>query len=423
MAAVLILTSPRLPPTTLRELCLENKSVVGNLNYLKNCDSNAFLRIARRPSRLFEEDSIWQSRPGYPILGTLGALPFRAVESIRARIAVSRLIGRDWYQPEYDTYYAGFILVNWLILTVAAVLFLLLVSGKPSSPVVLFPLTILVLNGVTKGFFWTPHTQIFNVLIPVASCAVAVSLLSKSQPLGRLLPIIGFCCGLASLVNGAFVLVLLTTTVALVSFLMRSRRQIPILSLLLAWLGFVAPLIAWRQYVVWKTGSFYMHEISAYRQFVWILDSLHREESGFLVLLGANVRSFVETVGESIALIVVMLGVALALCRTLRVRATTTMTVELKCAVGSFLLVGVPFFALMGYYTPRLTWELAPPLLILLSECLNSLGRAVSDRNFRFLKMSLVVAAIGYATTTLMLDQTRFLADKTLLESRVQSGK
>jgi hypothetical protein len=412
VVAFLILLAPPLQPNRLRTLCLEEKTLGHTLHYVKNCDSYAFIRLAHDPSQLFERDSIWQSRPGYPVLGWIGSLPFRAVESLVARIAVSRFVGRRWFQPQLDVYYAGYILVNWIVLAGSGILFLTLVpNGSLAFPVFL-PLVMLIINGVTKGFFWTPHTQVFNVLIPVLSCAAGVWAATKRPHAGRYLTLLGLCCGVASLIYGAFLLVFLTATLSILWSLKKSRALVPTWSLLLSWVAFGVPLVAWRQFVVWKTGGFYLHEVAAYHQFTWIVDSLKLGVPAFFVELINNFWLFAQTIVESLLEVLVLTCLAVAICKKASVSPTKGMPSELKIALGSFVAVAVPFFALMGYYAPRLSWELAPPLLIILAWMLSSLIAQIQGRVSTVANAVLLAVAIAYAIGIVAMDQSRFLMDK-----------
>jgi hypothetical protein len=329
-----------------------------------------------------------------------------------ARIAVSRFFGRAWYETPFDVYYAGFILVNWLALAASAAVFLRLIPQSASVPASLLPLAMLLMNGVTKAFFWTPHTQVFNVLIPVLSCAVAVSLVRAGKHSGLHLTLLGFCCGLLSLIYGAFILILLTAIISILWSRKNSRAPIPAGSILWALLAFSVPLLAWRQFVIWKTGSFYMHEVSTYRQFVWLADSLGRGMATFLSAVFENLRLFIETVVESVLAVIVLTSVAIALCHKKGIRPIKAMPVELRIALGSFVVAATPFFALMGYYTPRLSWELAPPALVILAWALSSLMTQVDVRVTRITSAVVVAVAIAYTVGIIALDQSRFLRDE-----------
>jgi hypothetical protein len=87
---------------------------------------------------------------------------------------------------------------------------------------------------------------------------------------------------------------------------------------------------------------------------------------------------------------------------------------ELKVGLGSFITVAVPFFALMGYYTPRLSWELAPPILIIIAWTLNSLAKSMPPRQKRLANGALIALSISYTVGIVVLNQTYFLVDKTV---------
>ncbi|MBV5336369.1 hypothetical protein JZU48_05180, partial [bacterium] len=83
--------------------------------------------------------------------------------------------------PFYSSAEWGYLLLNAMVLAAAAGLVLLIItkSGRRSWGVTGLVLVLLVANPVTRAFFWTAHTQMFNLLVPPLAIYLA-SLALKS---------------------------------------------------------------------------------------------------------------------------------------------------------------------------------------------------------------------------------------------------
>jgi hypothetical protein len=320
--------------------------------------------------------------------------------------------GKYSFESRLDPYFAGFLLLNWLALTASVVLFLRLTQNKsPFSAAALFPIAVLVANGVTKGFFWTPHLQILNVLIPLIALHVAISVRrNESSSLIRHFLSIGILCGIASLLYGAFVLVIATATVVLVirPGIISLRQKAVAVSV--GWLAFALPLLAWRTYVVQRTGHFYMHETAAYHEFVWIFETAGSGFPQFLSALQENAAKFVRTLLVVLTLPVAIL-IALAFYRRSRsLPVSDRLQRDLLPAAAAFFIVAIPFFFLMGFYAARLTWQLVPPLLVVISAALMGILGIIGPRARTIASVMLVLASVVYVHHVVVSDQTVYLA-------------
>jgi hypothetical protein len=345
-------------------------------------------------------------------LGHALSLPFRAVNSTVERLAVSRLFKRDYFQSPLDPYYAGYLVFNWLALFTASLLFLRLPLGLSGfSMGSLVTATLLVINGVTRWFFWTPHLQILNVLVPMISIGVCVGLRSRPpRERPRYFITTGFFSGLGSLVYGASILIVASATVAIVVAEWRSKR--PILAAVVAsgWIAFAIPPLIWREYVVSRTGSFYMHETAQYHQFVWIAESARLGFPTLITDVANNLARFGKTLWPVLAPLVALLGMLFLAFPKARTIENDPQTRNVEMAVGAFVLVAVPFFSLMGFYAARLSWELAPPVAVLISMQLNRILESATPRRRGVMAPIIVLACVAYAFYVLRSDQSGFLA-------------
>ncbi len=408
LASGALLLTPWLSESRMRDLCIEKRQLVSRLQVVMNCDSYAFLRLAERPARVLEkQDSARLSRPAYPVVGWVASVPFRSANALVKRFAASRFGGRRWYESPLNPYYLGYLLINWVALVAATYLFLRITKlSSAFSAAAIIPLTLLLVNGVTKAFFWTPHLQMFNVLIPML--AVNLTLQRSAGPrwtVGALM-LAGLLCGLSSLGYGAFIVLFaaISASILLLPGLLRGNYWW--LKLMIGWVAFFLPLSIWRAYVIGETGGFYMHETVAYGQFVWISNAFR--EGGVTRLVAewiANSRLFFGTLWLTAAFPALLLAVALGIVSRAGKRSGLRFR-EVALPITSYYVVAIPFFALMGYYGLRLTWALAPPLLILIGLVLTPL-LATGDKPLpRFVPYAL---SAGYAAYTIWFDHTAYI--------------
>lgn len=404
------LAAPPLDGRRAQELCVEQRMFVRGLGYLYNCDSYEFVRLAGDPGGLFlETGKLWQSRPAYVWIGAAAAVPFQLLNRLFERIATSRLFARDWYQSPINPYYAGFVFFNLVVLVVAAALFIRLSAARDSVAHAILPLSVLGMNGITKGFFWTPHLQILNVLIPVL--AVAASSRILTLPAGKrreYLAAVGLLSGCASLIYGSFVLVPVAATVALLVADQRPTGFSGIGSAVAALMLFALPLVVWRVIVVAEAGDFYMHETVAYRQFVWIIDATRSGGGALASALLTNLSLFARTLLIALAIPVASVLVVKGLAQRVA-PPSSRKDMILQRAVLSFYVAAVPFFALVGYYAPRLSWQLVPPLLLLLSIDIRRILSSISSARRKVAIRGLIAISAAYIILIVITDQTAYL--------------
>lgn len=384
-ATLPFLASPH-PGANASRWCLNPVDLGGRLHVDLNCDSHVFLLLAEDPRRvLTEENRMWQSRPLYGALGWTLALPFRAagLEAVGARLPDSAWApGRGGRPPgRLLPWYAGFILLNALLLAASVMLFRRVAGARSfRDPAMILPVAVLLANGVTRGFFWTPHLQMFNVFVPVLS----LWLFWWMQPrLGELgwgrAAGMGAALGVCALAYGAFAV---TAAGAALLLLARggslARRGARAAALLAA---FALPVVAWMAFVVSRTGSFYSHEVARYRQFVWLADSAARGPQAFATALAHNLGEYVQVLGRVAAfpaLVIAALVLAAHLLGSRRGAGEHARRAGV--AVVVYLLVSVPFFGLMGFYASRLAWTVVPALLVVMAMETEALRQALGHR-------------------------------------------
>jgi len=301
------------------------------------------------------------------------------------------------YLPEY----VAFVLLNGAML-IATVMLLRRLLRAPSyfTPSVLLPVAVILVNEVTKAFFWTPHLQILNVLLCVATLSLLVWMQTRGSAITwRGTALLGLVLGVGALVYGSFAVPAGAAALCLVfgepgrDLRARVLAIAPRVAALLA--AFAIPIGAWMAIVVATRGAFYSHEVEVYRQFVWIGDSLAQGTETFwsdlLRRFGAYARSLaVVSAFPVFALVALRLG-----AYALRVPQEPTVydTVVARAAIW-YLVTNVVFFGLLGNYYARLVWTVVPPLAVLAGLEVGHLHAALTGKA----RATLAVAVAGLAT-------------------------
>jgi len=405
-AEIPFLISPRPPAARFEELCVRDFTIWGPVHVTANCDAAEYLRLANRPGLMLTPGAaVAQNRPLYSCAGWLLALPFRALgfdalserligKQVRPGSDEARYVG---YAPEY----AAFLLFNWLLLVAAALLLrrLLGAEGMLDTCMVL-PLTALLVNEVTKAFFWTPHVQILNVLVPLLSMQLLVWIQSHASTTGwGEVAIIGASLGVASLMYGVFAMTVSAVALYLVLWhapgAMRTRLPLGMTKAMLLLATFFAPVVAWSMLVTAQAGSFFSPETARYRQFIWIADSLAQGPTALFSQLGRHLTRYIATFPGVVAFPAATIA-ALRIAALMHDEPTVARR-TLGRAILCVAVATVTFYGLMGYYASRLTWAIAPVLFMLIGVEIALLQRSLSEQARPRLRFTVATVALCYA--------------------------
>jgi len=172
LISILILVSSILFRDFQAPECTQKVDGPFSVQVLINCDSAQIVQDSQTPSRLWNAETSYQDRPLYTLTGYIISKPLRVLSD-------SSEIYRNTKNEPITFYYANylaFILINFLLLIFIVKQSINLVNrilpGMASKGQLLFlatTLVVLVANNVVKGFVWTPHTQLFNLLLVIYS--------------------------------------------------------------------------------------------------------------------------------------------------------------------------------------------------------------------------------------------------------------
>jgi hypothetical protein len=354
-------------PLESKLLCATPVYLGGGLGYARNCDSNQFVRDAEHPRRLLAANNVRQTRPLEIVIAAGLA---RTVGRAVLATPVARLYGMGTRE------YVAYILLNLGIAAAAIALLLRLVPFGQVPVAAVATAVWMAFDDVMKAFFWTPHSQLFNLLVPLVAVAVTRAVLINPRlrrPL--VLGAIGLGVGTLVLAYGSF---LLAGAGAGVALLLSARHQPAARTVLGAAalsVGFALPNLAWIGLCLVAAGSFYSLETTKYWEFVWVArtaaQGLSQLASYWWSVTVLTLWATLPTVA-SVAMATLLAWLA-AIATGTRVAAAQVATL-----VASLLVLGlsVIFLDLLGYYASRLSYMLVPVLMVVLV----GLVAAVKDR-------------------------------------------
>lgn len=354
-----------------------------HMGIIASLDAFDFIGAAIQPSYLLEPGYFRQSRPLYILIGSAlgysifyGTYPLHPLFDKILMKSVS-LKHNDTEREKgilYFCFYAGYVLFNVLILLASLYLFEKSLNPLNNSRlngygIYLLMLFLLAANGQTKYFLFTPHQQLFNILIPLLSIHIGLRFREISY---SSLNLITFLSGIALLIYGNCLLLFATIICMYIytalkkgaSNLKKEAWNIIKLSFL-----FALPTIIWMLILRLNHVAFYSAEVAKYRQFVWIIDCIKISPSYLRLQLGTNIYLFIQTFGvllfPSSILIISILSIFIK-HRAIPKLRDEDLRIPALISILYFL-----FFLWLGFYADRLTFGLTPFLIYFTAYFLN----------------------------------------------------
>lgn len=373
MAALLI--GPRASAEDQANHCIANVASDTIFGLSVNCDAFQLVDLARNPHKLLERDNWRQSRPMLVMPAALLRPLFLWTEDVPKRFNIRPAADmRDYFQrfmPEFLGFgfpsFAAYALVNTLTLMAVFAVFLWLVLGSPfggwniglpAAFVVAAFGGLLIANDVVKAFAWTPHTQLYNILVPL----LAVAALAKPPRGHWRIVLVGIGCGLGVL---AYPLFLLVPACLVLRALIEARNKGDRTALRSA--AFVAAItvalsLAWIGFVLWYVGSFFSDTMH-YRQVIWPVDSFAKgtlfsdlaEKFGYMMSRAGHQMS---------ALVLAFVPIAAAFWMKRQRPVMSQADFELCIAALAMPLLVLAFNLVVGNNVARIAYGMVAPLIV-----------------------------------------------------------
>jgi len=373
----LLLYGPRDPAPFMTPIHL-----AGARSYFLNADSRGFMDLAHHPAKILDPHSFRQSRPGYVYASAI-------LTSVLGPAA--QHIGLDRAFGEKDSAYFPLILINAALVLAAAITLALLLRRLGAPPVVVATLTlVLAVNDMTRLFFWTPHQQMFVLVVPLATIALGAWFI-RARPSPRLAAVVGLVIGVSSLAYGS---VLIAIGVCSIILMARKNDRWTVLGAF--WGGFLVPQVIWIAICKIVAGSYYSGEVSGYHEFVWpryaASDGIHALAAAFEANVVMTVRGFLAANGFLLLLLAML--IAIAVLSGVRLEPSTPDERGLLIATG--LTIGLsPLFAFgVGVGIWRVIYHVFPAVLLLIGWVS---GKLVGSPVLRWRMAVLLVPVAGTA--------------------------
>ena len=381
---VLIQATPAPPPGVFT--CYHDQPLRGAFRYQLNCDAVEFMTLAHEPARVFTQP-IRQGRPLSFVIPFVVALLLHGLPDFDA-IPI---------RPPLQKEFLAFVVVNVVTLVCALLCFTWAYergTGWRGGPEWLFVIVVLAANEISKMFIWNAHVQILNLLTPCLTIYLSLRLLERRTPLSWTQALLaGLAMGVGLLTYGSFVIPLLCIIV--IHWLVYRRLWHGLI------VGATASLVylAWVAFVRQKTGTFYNHEVEQYRQFVWIADCIRAHTCRDAI--SRNYVGFFNATAP-IMLVPALMAAGCRVARALWIKDGDRVPMPRTLLQASVLtwIVTFVFLAPAGFYSPRLSWLLVPPVLMLVAIEGRALWEAMPRRPW----------AISIALTTICMSYVLLLA-------------
>lgn len=309
-----------------------------------DCDAQYFLLDSQDPMRTLNGQSPLLDRPLHSFIVFMLSKVFSLVGIPGGPITY---LGEDGIpQTYYLLNYGIFIGLNAIILfaSMFLVLKVMLVSriaeNKYSKLILLATIVMIAQNPISREFFWTPHSQIFNIFIPCLIFYLVQEnfVVSKRSYLVLMVLI------------STLLLIYPTFFVVIPIFFIKTLRSLGKTKAMLISIA-TLPKLLWPSILSLLGGNYYDIAIQSNRRFLWVIDSF--ESKSLIKDFAHNGSSFLHSL-PGLWVLVTMIVVALGLLG-LNTQFAQGGFLKSQYFRDSALAFGIYFsaIALMGEYFPR----------------------------------------------------------------------
>ncbi len=370
-----LLIGPRQPDDLERKRCQINVYLKKPFGVTIDCDAPDFLETASDLKKLLHPEAVRQSRPGFIFLAkcvsdVVRPLTDVLVKQLNPTSPTTRT--QEFQQKgltEFPAPFLSYAILNFLFLCFALVLAKQIVTrGKLAFSAACALLT-LAFNDVIKVFFYSPHTQIFNIFLPVLLIWTAHKIYNENLFNKPQMYLLMAFSGYGLTCYGTF---LLLPVIAIAAELLRRKfadhqlnlsasdlRRVTVFAAL-----FCAPMLLWMAYVISINGKVFFYEAQVCGQFSWMQSTY--QEKGILALLVQWVANFWTALQSGLKFVPITLalvGVSLGFLRQGKLSISLRLRkLAIFCSLISLLYT--IFFAFQGYFASRLSLVIFVPVWI-----------------------------------------------------------
>jgi hypothetical protein len=229
--------------------------------------------------------------------------------------------------------------------------------------------SLLASNDAVKAFVWSPHTQMFNILVPLFATWVSIRAAEGALLDRNFVLLTGLSAGLGATAYFFFIIILPCSFVPGVIFLIRHGSRAAFWYFvrnfaLLVVLTFL-PFALWYLFVRYKTAGFFANELADVEE-NWLSVAW---QHGYGAVLYAWMRNFIGLLDLATSQAVPLFAVFVLVGAT----AITTWNKNhngFRCQIPVVLsgvlvaAISVAFYATNGAITPRLSFACIPSMIV-----------------------------------------------------------
>jgi 4-amino-4-deoxy-L-arabinose transferase-like glycosyltransferase len=267
--------------------------------------------------------------------------------------------------------------------------------------------TFLVFNDVVKGFFWSAHTQMWNVLVPLISISVALAFLRRPARSWQFMAAAGALLGIGLLAYGTLIIAVAAAIAAIALADWMDRERPPLLitfsKVCLFTAAAAAPSLIWMRILTATTGSYYHPEFEDCREFVWMYDYWrggdpqalqHQQLCGAVPRPGEIPGLFARHVWNVLWPVLGLVVIApLAGVFSARFKESIKERRLILIAAAITFVICLGCFGLLGFYRNRLAFNVVVPVIVAASVILTSEIERMTRKAAVVTLLLLIVAA------------------------------
>ena len=355
-----------------------------------NCDSQLFIWIAEKPSKILETDNVRQDRPTFIFIASLLPAVISAIFPYTQRV---HFFGYN-VRIQYIYCYVSYIILNIVILILT---FKLCKKMIPIMDMTMFSVYLLIIyNDITKAFILSPHTQMLNIFVPIFCLWSFVSIVKGSFFRRKDIFILSVLAGFGVTAYASFFLFLPSVIIPAIlthkPFQRKAALQLLWRSVVILCLV-VLPSLFWYLYVLHKTGSFYSHSTEAYHHVVWMKDAF---QDGTFVLISKLLNNMIQLVilaaKQGWILLLVLLPFIIGRSEK---KIQWQAMLRSPIAIGSIFvsLMFLVFFTMVGLIAARVAYTAIPPMIVLTAYIIQNIEQKSTSLAYRITPV--IISAYG----------------------------
>jgi hypothetical protein len=334
------------------------------------------MALSREPSAVLEPENVRQSRPGMIVAAALLQAPLSwllpsnglPARSIEAGIYNPGIIA-DSFRRELPAYTA-YILLNVVLLLASFYVLCLIVRPGRGRDVALGLVLgasgiVLIANDVTKAFVWSPHTQMFNMLVPLLALYMTLRAWQGAMKERAFAVGAGLITGLGILTYPVFVVIPACVVPVAVFALWRNRAPAAPVLMNMVWLIALSgvPFLFWYLFVIQVVGDFFQAEM-AIGEVVWMAKSWAKGVDVFIadwLEKAWKLIAFAAPQAVAVAGLAAWLTIWAVIDPRAKAAVRAVAPVAIAAAYVSFAVLG--FYTCVGWTVDRLGYPVIPALL------------------------------------------------------------